>query len=82
MSEERRIQKNITITPEQVEFARLNYGKMTNAALAKMLGVGYNKTLNNLRIMKLYTPKPYEGKVIEMKGYFFDVDMFGKFYEY
>lgn len=78
---ERRYQKNVTITPEQEAFAKANYGKMNNTQLAKMLGLNYGKTLNNLRVMGLYQPNPYNGILVEMKDYF-DVDEFGKYYNF
>lgn len=76
----RRYQKNVTITPEQAEYVKANYGKMSNAMLAKMLGISYNKTIQNLRVLKLHTPKPYGGIVVVMKD-FFDVDKFSKYYQ-
>lgn len=82
----RRYQRNVTISPEQELFAKANYGKMTNIALAKMLGIGYGKTLNNLKVMGLYEPKGITQlshhfcKVIDMQE-FFDVDKFGKYYD-
>jgi len=77
----RRYQKNITISPEQAEYVKSNYGKMSNAALAKMLGISYNKTISNLKVMELHIPKPYNGIVVVMKDYF-DVDKFQKYYTY
>lgn len=77
----RRQNKNITITPEQAEYVKSNYGKMSNSCLAKMLGITYNRTINNLRVMKLHEPKEIGGVVVEMNEYF-DVDKFKKYYEY
>lgn len=85
----RRYQRNVTISKDQEEYARANYGKMTNAHLAKMLGIGYAKALNNLKVMGLYEPKGVSVtqlsfhfcKVINMIEYF-DVDKFGKYYDY
>lgn len=83
----RRYQRNVTISKEQELFAKANYGKMTNIALAKMLGIGYGKTLNNLKVMGLYEPKGITQlsfnfcKVVDMQEYF-DVDSFGKYYDY
>lgn len=54
----RRYQKNITISKEQQDYVKANYGKMSNTSLAKMLGLPYNKTLNNLKVMGLHIPKP------------------------
>jgi len=73
-------QKNITVTPEQVEFLKQNHGKINNATLAKMLGLTYNKTHNNLRVIGLV--KPYkETPVVDFNEYF-DIDKFGKLYDY
>lgn len=83
----RRYQKNVTISHEQAEYVKSNYGKMSNAALAKMLGLPYNKTLNNLKVMGLHVSKEktqrdyHYAKIINFQEYF-DVDVFGKFYEY
>jgi hypothetical protein len=58
---------------------------MNNAMLAKMLGLTYNKTYNNLKLIGLVKPRK-EAKVVDFKKYF-DVDKFckqyyGKYYEY
>lgn len=74
-------QKNLTITKEQQQFLKANHGKMNNAMLAKMLGLTYNKTHNNLRLLGLVEPKKSTAKVVNFKKYF-DVDKFGKQYQY
>jgi hypothetical protein len=77
----RRYQKNITVSNEAANFLRDNYGKMDNRALARSIGVGYGKTLANLRVMGLYRPNAYNGIVVKMKD-FFDVDSFARYYTY
>jgi hypothetical protein len=73
---EKRWQKQITLTPEQREFVESNLGKMDIGSIAKMLGLGYNKVHNNLRLMGKVKLRP-KAKVVQMKGYF-DVDTFYK----
>ena len=75
------VQHNITISPEQVEFVKTNFGKINNSELAKMLGLSYNKTHNNLRLLGLVTPRKDTGKVVKMDGYFDEEDFF-KHYQY
>ena len=71
-------QKNITITKEQQDFIRANK-KIGINQLAKMLGLSLGKTHHNMTVMGL--TKPRKSKVIKMEGYF-DVEDFGKFYNY
>lgn len=83
----RRQQKNVTMSKEQAEYAKANYGKMNISTLSKMLGLSYNKTHSNLKVMGLHVPKqdkPLDlniGKVVKMKVYF-DENEFFKYYEY
>lgn len=76
-----RVQKNLTITAEQVDYIKANYGKMNISTLAKMLGLKYNKVYKNLVVMEKHKSKSYNGIVVDMKD-FFDVDKFGKYYNY
>lgn len=86
---EYRKQRNITFTPEQENFAKENYGKMEHKQLAKLIGVKYGKTLINLKLMGLHVTKneiekgqSYSFcKVVKFKKYF-DIDGFGKYYNY
>lgn len=73
-----RYQRNITVSPEQKKFIEENYNKMSIGQLSKMLGLTPNKTYNN---MKIIFNMPTKGKVVPMEGYF-DVDAFGKLYNY
>jgi len=72
-------QKNITVTPEQVELIKANAGKMTIEKLATMLGLPIQKTYNNMKVLKLHKPRT---KVIKIDSKYFDVDKFGKLYNY
>jgi len=79
--ENRRYQKNITVTEEQMKFIESNFGKMPIGQIAKMLGIGYNKVHNNLRMVGKV--KTLQAKVVsfEKNGYF-DVDRFAQYYNY
>lgn len=72
-------QTGITINPEQQELVRLNHGKMNRAALAKLIGESYSKTVNNIRAMGLSKVK--KARVVKMEGYF-DEEEFYKCYRY
>ena len=74
------VQINKTISPEQEEFIKSNFGKMNISALSKMLGLTYNKVHNNMKLMGLCTPRK-QAKVVKMEGYF-DMDEFAKHYNY
>lgn len=74
-------QKNLTITVEQQDFLKANHGKMNNAMLAKMLGLTYNKTHNNLRLLGLVEPKKSTAKIVDFNTYF-DAEKFFKQYRY
>ena len=73
------VQKNTTLSKEQLEFLKVNKDNMSVGEIAKMLGIGYNKAHNNLKLLGLYSPRT--AKVIKMEG-FFDVEDFAKFYKY
>lgn len=68
---EKRWQKNLTITKEQRKYIENNYGKMSIGELSKMLGLGYNKVHNNLRLLNKV--KTRTARIIKMDGYF-DID--------
>ncbi len=75
-----RVQKNVTVSKEQKLFIQSNAGKMSIGKIAAMLGLTYGKTHKNMVVMGLYKPQP-KAKIIEMEGYF-DIDTFGKQYNY
>lgn len=81
MQENRRHQKNITLTDEQMKFIEANFGKMSIGQISKLLGVGYNKIHNNLRMVGKV--KTLQAKVVSFdnNGYF-DVDKFARYYNY
>ena len=78
---EKRWQKNITLTEEQLKFIELHHGKMSIGQISKMLGLPYGKVHNNLRL--LGKVNPLQPKVVKMeKNGYFDVDSFGKLYNF
>lgn len=78
---EKRWQKNITLTEEQLNFIELHHGKMSIGKISKMLGLPYGKVHNNLRL--LGKVNPLQPKVVKMeKNGYFDVDSFGKLYNF
>lgn len=77
----RYVQKNISISAEQMKFINNNFGKMNISKLSKSLGINYNKVHNNMRLMGLVNPRKQQVKVIKMEGYF-DMDEFAKKYTY
>lgn len=74
-------QKNQTITDEQRKFAEANIGKMHIGEISKMLGISYNKLHNNLRLLGLVGSRKHEAVVVDFNEYF-DIDSFGKYYNY
>jgi hypothetical protein len=72
-------QTGITITPEQQELIKANHSKMNRAALARLIGESYSKTVNNIRAMGLSKVK--KARVIQMEGYF-NEETFFKEYRY
>jgi hypothetical protein len=83
----RRFQKNVTIPPEKMRFITANYGKMSNIQLAKNVNEGYGKVLNNLKLIGLHKPKAPTQRcyhIAKMVGReeIFDVDQFGRYYEW
>lgn len=86
-----RKQKNITISDAQVELIKANVGKMTIEKLATMLGLPFQKTYNNMKVLKLtkQQKRPYRiaiddsgARVIDIgtNGYF-DEKKFAKLYQ-
>lgn len=77
----KRVQKNTTLTKEQFDFVNANFGKISIGEISKMLGLGYNKIHNNLRLIGKV--KTVQAKVVKMEtnGYF-DVDKFAELYRY
>jgi len=73
------IQKNTSLSEEQLEFLKLNKGKMSIGQIAKMLGISYGIAHNNLKLLGLYSPRT--AKVIKIDGCF-DVEDFAKYYKY
>ena len=71
------VQKNTTLSKEQLEFLKVNKDKMSVGKLAKMLGIGYNKAHNNLKLLGLY--KPRTAKVVKMEGMFDEEEFFKKY---
>lgn len=57
----------ITLTPEQIEYVSLKYGRRTQKKIAKDLGVGITKLQYNLEILKLSKPVPPPKE--DYKGY-------------
>lgn len=74
-----RVQKNITITKEQREFAKANHGKMSIGQLSKRLGITYNVLYKNLGLMGMV--KQRKCAVVKLNGYF-DADKFFNLYAY
>ena len=74
-----RLQQNITITEDQVKVVKEKFGTVKNHLLAKEIGVNYGKLSSNLRLLGL--TKPRTAKIIQMEGYF-DINKFGKHYQY
>lgn len=82
MGNNNRPYRNLTISKEQQEFVKANFGKMNISELSKMLGFNYGKVHKNLRLMGLVkTRGEHQAKVVKMAGYF-DIDEFAKHYEY
>lgn len=80
-------QKTVTLSIEQQEYLKANYGKISITSLAKMLGLKYNKTLNNLIVMGVHketdvTQQPIDMCKVVNFNKCFDVDKFGKYYDY
>jgi len=78
MAQNNRLQKNVTVTPEQLEYIKLNFDKMGTSGISKMLGISYNKVRNNLSVIGMIPTT--KGRVVAMEGYF-DSDEFFKHYE-
>ena len=74
-----RVQKNVTLTSDQENFIKENYGKMTVGKIAVLLGLTYGRTHKNMRVMGLV--RRQKAPVIKMSEYF-DIDAFGKYYIY
>lgn len=73
------VQKNTTLTEQQLEFLKANKGILTVRQIASALGMGYNKIHNNLKLLGLYSPRTTrEGK---SEGCF-DIEDFAKHYKY
>lgn len=77
-----RIQKNITLNEEQVEFVKANHRKINNSEIAKMLGLGYTKVHRNMLLMGLVTSRKPTAKVVSMEGYFNIDEEARKYYNY
>lgn len=91
---EYRKQKYLTVSKEQEQLIRENAGKMTINELSILLGLPFQKTYNNVKLLNLQkgtiirkpkyrTPKDEPCKVIdfETNGYF-DETKFAKLYNY
>jgi len=74
-----RIQHNITLSDDQIEVIKSEFGKVKNAELAKKIGVTYNKLHNNLRLMKLVVTR--EDTECHIEGNF-NLREFAKHYKY
>ncbi|MES2382363.1 MAG: hypothetical protein V4538_15055 [Bacteroidota bacterium] len=97
MQTEYRKQKYLTVSPEQEQLIKANAGKMTINELSILLGLPFQKTYNNLKLLQLTKrkatrkPPPPKYKIIEDKecriidfdrnGYF-DEAKFAKYYQY
>lgn len=90
-----RVQKNLTISEEQAILLKENVGKMTIDKLAIMLGLPFQKTYNNMKVLKLTKQKlsrrpKYKiinnvtTRIIDISTHdgFLDMKKFGKLYEY
>ena len=76
-----RKQKNLTITKEQADFIIANDGNMSISKLSKMLGISSNKVINNRYVLGLV--KHEQAKVVQFdKDGYFDVDKFGRYYNF
>lgn len=79
----KRWQKNITISEYQVEMIKLSRsGKLHKSLsqLSKELKLPINKLHNNMRLLGLVNPR--NKTVIKISENTFDVDSFGKLYQY
>ena len=74
-------QLNYTLDEKQLAYLKENFGKMNIASLAKMIGMNYGKTHNNLRLLGLVGSRNTKAKVVKMEGYF-DEESFFKNYNY
>ena len=72
---------NITLTEEQRLFVIENNKKMKFKEMAVVLGVSYSKLIANVFLMGINKNPPKDDN-FETKDGFFDVDKFGKFYNY
>jgi len=76
-----RKQRNVTLTEQQLSFVLESLGKKTIGQMAKEINVGYGKIYKNLRVMGKIIPEGEKEICFEKDGYF-DVDKFGKLYNF
>jgi hypothetical protein len=77
---EYRKQKNITATEAQQKIIKDNFGILQYTEIAKLAGLSYNKTVNNMKLMGLIKKKE-KAIVVKMEGYF-DFEEHKKQYKY
>jgi hypothetical protein len=73
-------QRNLTITNEQVEALKLNFGKMNIPNLAKLIGEPYGKTHSNLRLLGYVTPRETTAPPETEQDGYFNLKEFAKMY--